>query len=605
MNDRSDARIAAWLALFLFSIYLLTYSGRLYSQDSMAMFAVTESVFKRGDLYIDQLWTLMKARNEITAAGEAFAKYGYGASLFALPLYALAFFLQLGLFQTAVLSSAIVIALAGALVFLAARALNYARGVSAITALLFGVATPAFVYAKQFWSEPYALFCLIAAFYFLQRYRARGNARDALVAGIALGLGVATRVSNLALVPFYAWYAFGDHWRDARVRRAFRAFIFALAPILFSIGAYQWARLGNPFATGYRADETFDTPVLLGVYGLLFSPGKGLFVYAPFLAALAWAGAEFFRRARRETILILSLAAIYLAIFAPWYYWWGGTNWGPRFLVPLLPFLVLLIAPAIEFALTRRNKLFTAIFGALCFLSFSFALVGISVPSLAYRLRMLRLSPNPDYDAIFLPEFSPLIGSLQQMRPRVLDFGWIALEGDGARVDWLALALGVAFCVFCAVMLMRALRAQTSRRAAFVACALVIALALFIVARARDDARGGGTDGERALLQTLEQRADARDVVILNNDTRAPFWLNENRARARWYGLSRDPQQFDDATRALLARLTRDYSRLWFAFDDGAADAPDPTREWLLQNLRVLEQYDFDGGAHLILFQLP
>ena len=125
MSDRADAQIAAWLALILFGVYLLSVSGLLYSQDSMSMFSVTESFVKRGELNTDQLWTLFKARNEIALDGESYAKYGFGMSLFAVPLYALAFYLpfDLGLTQTTLLTSSLGIALTGALVFLAARRL--------------------------------------------------------------------------------------------------------------------------------------------------------------------------------------------------------------------------------------------------------------------------------------------------------------------------------------------------------------------------------------------------------------------------------------------------------------------------------------------------
>jgi len=159
MNERTDAQIAGWLALILFGIYLLSFSGVLYSQDSLSMFAVTESFVKRGEFNTDQLWTLFKARNEIAPDSESYAKYGYGMSLFAVPLCALALYLplDLGLTQTTLLTTSIVIALAGALVFLSIRKLQFSRGASIVAALLFGLATPAWVYAKQFWSEPYAL----------------------------------------------------------------------------------------------------------------------------------------------------------------------------------------------------------------------------------------------------------------------------------------------------------------------------------------------------------------------------------------------------------------------------------------------------------------
>lgn len=128
-------------------------------------------------------------------------------------------------------------------------------------------------------------------------------------------------------------------------------------------------------------------------------------------------------------------------------------------------------------------------------------------------------------------------------------------------------------------------------------------LSLFSLYRYRDDPRFGGSDGYRALLQTVQRDARTRDVMILNDDTRLPFFLNENRAQILWYGLSRDPKQWDDATRALLTRLSQQYARVWFAFDDAAAQLPDPTRAWLDQSLRPIVQHDFDDGVHLILYE--
>ena len=90
--------------------------------------------------------------------------------------------------------------------------------------------------------------------------------------------------------------------------------------------------------------------------------------------------------------------------------------------------------------------------------------------------------------------------------------------------------------------------------------------------------------------------------MILNNDVFTQFFLNENRARVRWYGLSRDPQQSDDATRALLMRLSKQYARVWFAYDDSAVALPDPTHAWLDQSLKEIDQRDFADGVHLTLY---
>src|SRR6185436_428343 len=110
--------------------------------------------------------------------------------------------------------------------------------------------------------------------------------------------------------------------------------------------------------------------------------------------------------------------------------------------------------------------------------------------------------------------------------------------------------------------------------------AIVLALALsgLSLLRDREDPHFGGGAGYRALLRALRQEAGPRDVMILGDDAQALFFLNENRARLRWYGLGRSPAEWDEMTRDLVARLSRRYARLWLAYDDARGPMPNPMR---------------------------
>jgi hypothetical protein len=249
--------------------------------------------------------------------------------------------------------------------------------------------------------------------------------------------------------------------------------------------------------------------------------------------------------------LILAVAAVYLVTFSTWYYWRGGTNWGPRFLVPLLPFLVLLSAPVVERVLSLQHfsseglgvrAAFAVTFTFLCLVSFGIELLGVSLDSLTYRVHMLNVSQNPEADAIFMPSASPLIGYLPILKPKNLDLAWIRTTGDHVNVDWLVVILTLGVIVFCGMMLARVLRGRPSSRVALGATIpFVVALTFLTLYRVRDDPRFGGNAGYAALLETVQREAQPRDVLLLDDDALAPFFLNENRAALRWYGLSRDP----------------------------------------------------------------
>lgn len=621
----SDRALAFFLALVLFGVYLLSFNGRITSSDGLSMFAVTESFIKRGDFSTDQMWTFFATKSSSAPDAEVYSKYGYGTSLFAAPFYALALFVPFsGLMQVTALSSALAIALTGAFLFLAVRRLGFSRGTAAAAALLFGLATPAWVYAKEFWSEPFATLTLFAAFYFLVCYRAQRRTRDALFAGIWLGLALAVRTTNVLLIPLYAGYAFllprQATPRQVSPRAQFginykiqwRALAVFLVPVFIftlSILLYNAIRFQNPLTTGYRADETFSNNILLGAYGLLFSPGKGLFVYAPFLAALPFGVWQFTKRFRPELVFALALFTIYLVLFSSWYYWWGGTNWAARFLVPTLPFLILLCAPLVELVLTSKAPRVSVaalrfVFFVLVALSVVNEIAGVAVNSLTFRLRMLSLSPNPDWDSIFSPVFSPLVGHWQTLKPTNLDIAWVRATPDVTRVDRLAIALILFFIAVCGVLLVRTgSGARAARAGVFASLALGLVVTAVVLARAADDPRLGGSPGYAALLQTLEKTSTPRDILVLNDDAQARYFFNANRAPLKWYGLARDPARWDEPTQQIFAANLKQAPRVWFAYDN-AVDAPNPMRVWFENNAQALQRLDFPNDVMLVLYKL-
>jgi hypothetical protein len=114
---------------------------------------------------------------------------------------------------------------------------------------------------------------------------------------------------------------------------------------------YNWARAGNPLQTGY--DLTIFSPNFLqGLYKLLFSPLRGLFLYSPLLIlslpGLAW----LWRRHRLEAGLATGLTCVTVLLFSVWTSG-EGLSWGSRFLVPVVPFLCL--APVVERARLAQN----------------------------------------------------------------------------------------------------------------------------------------------------------------------------------------------------------------------------------------------------------
>ena len=111
--------------------------------------------------------------------------------------------------------------------------------------------------------------------------------------------------------------------------------------------AYNQVRFGSPFDTGYHFEsgEGFTTPIWQGFWGLIFSPYRSVFLHTPLFIASLIAFVPFVRRHRSEGGLLPPSASSLVLMYSAWWMWWGGFAWGPRFLVPLTPFWVIVLAP--------------------------------------------------------------------------------------------------------------------------------------------------------------------------------------------------------------------------------------------------------------------
>ena len=157
-----------------------------------------------------------------------------------------------------------------------------------------------------------------------------------LIGGFALGLGAVVRQTTAVLVPFLP---------AGRVRATVFALIGAavgVVPLLL----YNMLAFGNPLEQGYGT-KPFDTSPLVGLYGLLLSPSRGLFVYEPYILFAIVAAVML--KPERDIVQqrLLSLAYGWAAtaiLYSTYAEWWGGRVFGPRFLDDLAPVLFALIA---------------------------------------------------------------------------------------------------------------------------------------------------------------------------------------------------------------------------------------------------------------------
>lgn len=414
-NHAAEAPRPERLSLLLFAITALVYlfpGKTFFGYDGEMMYRVSESMVLRHSIQVI---------DPIYHTNQPYAAYGIGLSLLMAPLVALGAALLhdprslIVLLEPAV-TAATVVSLNFLLVELRC---SWRRSLAISVAYAFG--TLAWYYSGQLFTEPVIALCLVLAVLSLLRHRHHGGVVWLAIAGGAAGVAVLVRwdsVLTLAAPIGLCVLWFVSRTAEPLRSRIVRLAVFSL-PITTAIGidlAYDILRFGRPLGGAYAADPIgFSTPLVKGVYGLLLSPGVGLFVYTPVLVMSIVAFPWFFKRWKVESLLILALIAVRVVFFGRYWAWDGGATWGPRFLLPLIP---LMLVPLAFLPHDRRLEIATI---ALAAVGVAIQLLGQLVP---YGLYYGTVVPQLTTQLGLCHQCLPFPGPQSQAVSNITDFDW-------------------------------------------------------------------------------------------------------------------------------------------------------------------------------------
>jgi hypothetical protein len=355
------------LGAFFLCLYLLTMGGHLDSPDEEVMFQVTRSLAEHGTLSVAATNGLdITPPGVVTAGvGDVYTHYGVVSSLLSVPFYefgrGMAAFLParytdvVERFAVGLRNSLIS---AGTCVVLFAVAFDLGFGATAALALTlaFGLSTLAWPYSKHSWSEPVTAFWLLLAVYLAVRSVRDTRITWPILCSVAFGLAVGSKITAAAAAPGFMIFLFagGTCTLRTRVTRC-TVFTCALAVPALAMASLNVMRFGDPFNAGYYVETYRWNPI--GVAGLLLSPSKSLFLYAP-LALLGLVGIVWLaRRLPWEAALLMWLFLSQLLLYGLVVTWWhGDAAWGPRYLVPIMPFVVLPLGAVLAWTSGRERR---------------------------------------------------------------------------------------------------------------------------------------------------------------------------------------------------------------------------------------------------------
>jgi hypothetical protein len=402
----ADRRIAGAIFLLLFAVYAWFHPGGGWSQN--VRFAQVRALVEQGRLEIDDYLLYAFERNAAGApayrrlllsdpgarserlprvssldlslsGGHYYPNKPPGLTLLAAPVYAALhaverargvdpddwWVLTVNLYLTRVLTVGVLGALGGALFYACSRRLFPELGASlhAGAALVFGLGTLVLPYATLF-GDAVVVASLLLLVLRLLLALPRGERGPALRGGTLLfgagsAAGLAVLVNNAAFLAVAALGAYAA-WR-CRPRLRVAWYLAGGVPPAALLAGYQRACFGSfldlPQSHQLEVFQTAAASALLGIFAapdwsvlpeLLFRGYRGLFPFSPVLALGVYGlGRMLVARGRRaEAVLFAAIFLLFLLMNLSFNGWHGGSSFGPRYLIPALPFLALPLAPA-------------------------------------------------------------------------------------------------------------------------------------------------------------------------------------------------------------------------------------------------------------------
>lgn len=224
--------------------------------------------------------------------------------------------------------------------------------------LVYGLLTNAFPYSNMFFGHQTVATLLFSAFFVLFRIERREMSNVWLLpVGLILGYSVITEYPTALIVAGLCIYAFlvipNKRWLAGLI-------LTGLLPGLLLM-AYNYTIFHTPLPVGYHYSELYTEqhstgflslsyPRFDALWGITFGSYRGLFFISPILL-LAAAGFVIWghRRVNRRAWWVCLYTVIIFFLFnGSSIMWQGGYSIGPRYLLPMLPFLVVGLAYSLD-----------------------------------------------------------------------------------------------------------------------------------------------------------------------------------------------------------------------------------------------------------------
>ena len=485
-----DKKLILLLFAFFFLINILSSGGHFDWWDGTEAFLVTESMALKNTAKLDPSVPSVKelgfnvnytvyANRAIQAENNTdpnnatlepvYTVRSLLLSAIGVPFYFLSTLVSISpVVAVSLLVNPLFITLTSLVIFCISFEVHRSKKIALVLSLIFSVCSFIWPYNSTFWVQPLQALTLSLSLFFMLKVQHYDKSflchysvfksdkkkfYFSALAGFFLGLSVFAHPISLILIPAFLIYAFFHIMRHNI--KSFISLVIILAIMLFFVGLVNYARFGSFTEFGYGYFSTLDAHNgWSGLIGLLVSPGVGLIFYFP-IAVLLPLGAKYMYK---ENKALFSLCTY--IIIVTWIYvgtlsfgaepssWSGGIAWGPRYLIPVLPFIMIILGSI--FLHLKNRKLLKAIVVGLCLAGFYVNLTGVLIwfhYGLMYGWAVEKLAFIPNYMDVmaWYPIYSPIILHTKAL---MADYVSLIHPEQYANTAWSWTAYGNAPCSY-------------------------------------------------------------------------------------------------------------------------------------------------------------
>lgn len=405
MNSGKNRQAIGLFIFFIFiGIYGLSYSGIAVTDDEQLFASAAISLSRNGELRAPQLSGNDRLEGEYKSVGPLHP--AIGALLLRLNL-----FRNAGSVQLLFLLPLLYTALTGILILRLAMFTGYSLQTGVFAALAFGLSTIAWPYAKTYFREPLSMLLLMVVWLSFEIIIAINTENHSKLIGFAVfclalvGL-LLTKIQLIVAVPILALIGFrwlmSNHKTIMLPKHMWvggtAIFLISLLMVHFLLNYILPVEINSRLSISFlefgwrRILSSPHTAFWNAIVGATFSIGKGFFWYSPItiLAFFSLIGAFRWRRWRKRDVYLPWLIFIALLVTHALVYdeeWWNIT-WSTRFLLPVLPLMVVAGLPALDQLLSSDRRIFRLIPFALFAFGCLIQLSAVLISDITYLIQL-------------------------------------------------------------------------------------------------------------------------------------------------------------------------------------------------------------------------